>query len=123
MCVCVCVVSRLSYVQLFATLWTATCQAPLFMGFSRPDYWSGLPWLSSRYLPDPGIEPVSLASPELAGRFFTTNFTCEALNIIQESKSCQGGDRPSGSLLRVREFYKRQKFDLLFCLMGHRIDF
>ena len=41
-------------------------------GFSRLGYWSGLPFPISEYLPDPEIEPVSLAHPALAGRFFTT---------------------------------------------------
>ena len=49
-CVCVCVCVRvcaqlLSHVQLFATPWTAACQAPLSMGFSRQEYWNGLPFL------------------------------------------------------------------------------
>ena len=52
-----------------ATLWTVTCQAPLSVGFSRQEYWSGLPFPSLGDLPDPGTEPVSLA---LAGGFFTT---------------------------------------------------
>ena len=60
------------YVQLFATLWTVVHQAPLSMGFLRQEYWSGLPFLSPGDLPDPGIKPTSLASPALAGRFFTT---------------------------------------------------
>ena len=47
----------LSDVQLFATLWTVACQAHLSMGFSRPKYWSGLPFLSPGDLPYPGIEP------------------------------------------------------------------
>ena len=42
------------------------------MGFSSQEYWSGLPFPPPRDLPDPGIEPVSLMSPALAGRFFTT---------------------------------------------------
>ena len=42
------------------------------MGFSRQEYWSGSPYSSPRDLPDPGIKPASLASPALAGRFFTT---------------------------------------------------
>ena len=46
------------------------CQAPLSIGLSRQDYWSGLPLLPGD-LPDPGIELRSLASPALAGRFFT----------------------------------------------------
>ena len=46
-------------------------QAPLSMEFSRQEYWSGLPFPTARDLPDPGIEPMSLASPVLAGGFFT----------------------------------------------------
>ena len=46
----------LSRVRLFATLWTVAHQAPLSMGFSRQEYWSGLPFLSPGDLPDPGIE-------------------------------------------------------------------
>ena len=55
---CVCVLSR---VQLFVTPWTVAHQAPLSMGFSRQEYWSGLPFPSPDDLPDPGIEPMSLA--------------------------------------------------------------
>ena len=56
--------------RLFATSWIIALQAPLFLGFSRQEYWSGLPFLTPRDLPDPGIEPESLDSPELAGGFF-----------------------------------------------------
>ena len=42
-------------------LWAVACQAPLSMGFSRQEYWSGLPFLSPGDLPDPGIEPGSPA--------------------------------------------------------------
>ena len=45
----------------FVTPWTVAHQAPLSMGFSRQEYWSGLPFTSSGDLPDPGIEPRSLA--------------------------------------------------------------
>ena len=55
-----------------------TCQAPLSMGFSRQEYWSGLHCPSPRDLPKPGIEPASLGSPALAGEFFTTSATWEA---------------------------------------------
>ena len=48
------------------------------MGFSGKEYWSGLPCPPPRDLPDPGIEPVSLMSPALAGGFFVTNATWEA---------------------------------------------
>ena len=67
MCVCV-----LSHVQLFGTPWTVARQAPLSMGFSRQEYWSELPFPAPGDLPDPGFEPRSLASPILAGRFFST---------------------------------------------------
>ena len=52
-------VKSLSRVQLFATLWTLAYQASLSMGFSRQEYWSGLPFPSPGYLPDPGVEPRS----------------------------------------------------------------
>ena len=61
-----------------ATLWTAACQVPLSMGFSRQECWSGLPWPPSGDLPNPGIEPTFLRSPALAGRFFTTGDNWEA---------------------------------------------
>ena len=51
----------LSCVRLFATPWTAAHQAPPSVGFSRQEYWSGLPFLSPGDLPDPEIEPGSSA--------------------------------------------------------------
>ena len=60
------------------TLWTVALEAPLSVGFSRQEYWSGLPFATPGDLPDPGIEPVSLTSPALAGGFFTTSITWEA---------------------------------------------
>ena len=54
-------VKLLSRVRLFATLWTVAYQAPPSMGFSRQEYWSGLPFPSPGDLPDPGIEPRSPA--------------------------------------------------------------
>ena len=54
-------VKSLSRVQLFATLWTVAYQAPLSVGFSRQEYWSGLPFPSPGDLPNPGIEPGSPA--------------------------------------------------------------
>ena len=62
----------LSHVPLFATLWAVAHQAPLSTGFPRPEYWSGFPFPSPGDLPDPGIKPVSLKSPALAGGFFIT---------------------------------------------------
>ena len=54
-------VKSLSHVWLFETPWTVVYQAPRSMGFSRQEYWSGLPFPSPGDLPDPGIEPKSLA--------------------------------------------------------------
>ena len=51
--------------------WTAAHQAPLSVGFPRQEYWSGLPFPSPGDLPDPGMERISLASPALAGGFYT----------------------------------------------------
>ena len=63
--------SVLSCVWLFVTLWTVARQAALSMRFPRQEYWSGLPFLPPRYLPDPGIKLASLASSALVGGFFT----------------------------------------------------
>ena len=65
MCVC-------CLFQLCATPWTVAHQALLSVGFSRQEYWSGLPLLTPGDLPDPGIEPPSPSSSSLAGKFFTT---------------------------------------------------
>ena len=54
------------------SLWTAACQPPLSMGFSRQEYWSGLPCPPPGDLPHPGFKPISPMSPALAGMFFTT---------------------------------------------------
>ena len=54
-------VKSLSRVRLFVTLWTVALQAPLSVGFSRQEYWSGLPFPSPGDLPNPGIEPRSPA--------------------------------------------------------------
>ena len=59
------------------TPWTVACQAPLSVGFSRQDYWSGLPCRPAGDLPDSGIKPTSLMPLELAGGFFTTSTTWE----------------------------------------------
>ena len=56
---------------LFVIPWTAAHQAPLSVGFPRQEYWSGLPFPSPGDLPDPGMERISLASPALAGGFYT----------------------------------------------------
>ena len=74
-----CVLSHFSCVQLFVTPWTVDLQAPLSMGFSRQEYWSGVSCPPPGDLPDLGIKPASLMSPALAGGFLTTSATWEAL--------------------------------------------
>ena len=54
-----------SLVQFLVTPWTVARQAPLSMGFSRQEYWSGVPCLPPGDLPNPGVEPESLTSPAL----------------------------------------------------------
>ena len=58
-------VCMLSRVQSFATLQTVVCQAPLSMGFSRQEYWSGLPFPTPGDLPNPGVKTASPVSPEI----------------------------------------------------------
>ena len=62
-----------------ATLWTVAYQVPLSTGFSRQEYWGGLTCSPLGDLPNPRIKPTSVMSPALAGRFFTTSTTWEAL--------------------------------------------
>ena len=75
---CTCVLSCFSHVRLFATPWTAACQTPLSMGFSRQEHWGGLP------CPPPGIFLTQRSNPHvlrllpLAREFFTTSATWEA---------------------------------------------
>ena len=71
--VCVCAVVSDS-----VTPWTAVRQDPLSMGFSRQEYWCGLPFPPPRDLPNPGIKPMSLVSPALADRFSYLSTTQEA---------------------------------------------
>ena len=82
-------VKSLSCVQLFETPWTVAHQAPLSMGFSRQEYWSGLPFPSPGDLPDPGIEP---RSP-----------TLEADALTSE---------PPGKPIRGISFIKKRKGDI-----------
>ena len=70
--------SHFSSVQLFVILWIVAHQAPLSLGFSRQEYWSGLLCPPPGDIPDPGIEPMYLLSFASAGVFFTTSATWEA---------------------------------------------
>ena len=80
--------------------WTVAHQAPLSVGFSKKEYWSGLPCPSPGDLPNPGIEPSSLMSPALAGRFFTISTTWEGQRtsaIHMDSHASLGGGFLRGS--------------------------
>ena len=70
-CVGACVLSLFSHVQLFTTLWTVAHQAPLSMGFSGQEYWSGLPCPPLGDFPHPRIDTVSPAAPCIEGGLFT----------------------------------------------------
>ena len=76
-CVYVCVLCSVVFDSL--TPWNVAHQAPLSMKYSRQEYWSGLPFRPLGDLPDPGIEPPSLESPAVAGRFLTTEPPRKAL--------------------------------------------
>ena len=92
--------SHFCHVQLFETLWTVAHQAPLFIRFSRQEYWSELPFLPPGDLPNPEREPESLRSPLLEHRFFTTSVTWEAPCIyisvwwLRQSRTCLQCGRP-----------------------------
>ena len=75
--------NHFSRVWLCVTLWTLVCQAPLFMKFSRQEYWSGLPCPPPGDLPDPWMKTMSLGSPALAGGFFTTSATWEVHIVLK----------------------------------------
>ena len=92
--------SHFSESDSLATLWTVAHQAPLSIGFSRQEYWSGLPFPSPGDFPDPEIEPTSLVSPALAGRFFNTSATLEGLNqkFLSSAKATLSWTHCSGFL-------------------------
>ena len=87
---CAWMFSCFSRVQLFAIPWTVALQAPLTMGFSRQEHWSGLPCPPPEDLPDPGTKPTSLTTPASIGRqiFFTTSAAREASPCIIVGYKC-----------------------------------
>ena len=98
-----------SCVRLCATLWTVAHQAPLSMGFSRQEYWSGLPCPSPRDLPNPGIESTSLMSPALAGGFFNTRTTCfhADLAYFQAVLWLDHSTMPPGPVISIMLMYRQ----------------
>jgi len=77
------------------TAWTVAHETPLSLGFCWQEYWSELPFPSPGDLPNPGLEPTSLASLASAGRFFTT---------------CTSWEAPESQYETLKKF--------LFCSMG-----
>ena len=76
-----------SSLTLYDPMGCIVCQAPLSMGFSRQEYWSGLPCLPPGDLPNPGIKPASLRSPALADGFFATSANWEAPHSLDKCNS------------------------------------
>ena len=101
----VCGLSHFSRVWLFVTPWTAAHQAPLSLGFSRQEYWSGLPCPPLRGLPDPGVVLMSLKSLAFASGFLTSSATWEAPELMRqrlhEDRACWFP--PSPEMLSVEE--------------------
>ena len=84
---CACVLSCFNQAWLCATLWILAHQAPLSLGISRQEYWSGLPCPTPEVLLYPGTELPSLMSPALVGGFFTTSATWEAHTWLRQDKA------------------------------------
>ena len=111
----------LSCVHLFVTPWTVAHQAPLSMGFSRQEYWSGLPFLPPGDLPNPGMEPESSASPALAGEFLPLSHLDfygvprpGVLGTLGVAQGIFGGIGASSCRLRSSSWSQRPGTALLF---------
>ena len=77
-----------SHIRLFVTLWTIAHLAPLFMEFSRREYWSRLSFPTPGDLPDLGIKPMSLAPPALAGGLFSTVLPGNPARTVEDNLGC-----------------------------------
>ena len=120
---CACVLSHFSHVRLFATLWTVAHQASLSMGFSRQEYWSGLPCPPLGDLPNPGIEPRSptlqAALPsEPPGK--PKNTGVNNLSLLHENFPTQ---ESNSSLLHDRRILYQLSYQGSPCLSGSRCLF
>ena len=104
----------LTHVWLFVTPWTVAPWAPLSKGFSRQEYWSGLPFPSPGHLTTLWVEAVSLASPALAGEFLTTWATWEALT----SCKFEIPGTPSSGLIICRS--GSQNLGKAVCLLNYK---
>ena len=96
------------HVQLLTTPWTVAHQAFLSMGFSRQEYWNGLPCPPPGDLPDPRIEPVSFKFHALANRFFTTSTTWKVHKMRSEkAHRYKEEERDAGQLAVGRQMLRK----------------
>ena len=100
-------------------------QAPLSVEFSKQEYWSGLPFPISEDLSDPGIKPLSFASPELASRFFftlgsltTKNYLVLNLSSAEIQKLCYGYKKGTGERVNLASFAFGGELSLKKALLG-----
>ena len=102
--------------------WTVACQAPLSMGLFRQVYWHGLPCPSPGCLPNLRIKPTSLMPPALAGRFFTTSATWEALTILYLKRKTRGwddlGEWHWNMYNIIYETSRQSRFDARYWMLG-----
>ena len=99
------------------TPWTVALQASMSMGFSRQEYWSGLPFHLPGDLPDPGIQPVSLLSPALAGGFFTLSHQGSPSLDLALSFFLFPGKKPGVTWNSMLRFSERSHPCAVHCLM------
>ena len=109
-----CVLSHFSRVRLFVTLWTIGHQAPLSMGFSRKEYWSGSPFPSPGDLPNPGIEPGSPALEADALPSEPPRKPGVMCNVADKDKQTEG--EMSG--LSDQEEMEKNKYHILMHIYG-----
>ena len=104
--------SHFSCARLSVTLWTVACWAPLSMGFSSQEYWSGLLFPLSGDLSNPGIEHISLKSPALAYGFFTTSATWEAHEKVY--RTCKNSIKKTQAQNEWKPF-KEEEIKEMYC--------
>ena len=117
-----CLLSCFNHAWLFVTPWTIAYQAPLSMGFSRQEYWSGLPCPPPGDLSDPGIKPSSLMSPTLAGRFlFSFLFFTTSTIVLNKHVVWKADIYAEGSELSLKFYSSNMKFHIgpvcFFCVL------
>ena len=112
-----CVLSCFSPVRLFAAPWTVARQAPLSMGFSRQEYWSGLSCPSTGDPPYPGIKSASPASSASAGGFFTT--TPPGKPILDLQSFGLSLDKASSNDAHLYQFPRKNVLRTACTIYGH----